>query len=319
MFAVLFEVQPKPGQTDSYLGYARMLRPEVEKIDGFIDNVRYRSLTRDGWLLAMSGWRDEKAMVRWRTHARHHAVQGKGRTDVFSDYHLRIGEITADTRPPQGYEVHEQCFDETQVGDATTVTLIDTSRSPEWVKATSAIEIATALGLESGADGLVAWDVFEAVLTPGDVILLMSWRTKEHAETFETCVALPEGAGDQKTRRRRVRIVREYGQFDRPEEPQYYPDVAREMSVKEMNEKATNKMTEPLHFYLWSVEDNCRVGDVFDNEEKLWAYAETNGYCCDEIDREDADPRSVLNPNYEIHESTANGERLGMNARRERV
>ncbi len=31
MFAVLFEVQPKPGQTDTYLGYARMLRPEVEK------------------------------------------------------------------------------------------------------------------------------------------------------------------------------------------------------------------------------------------------------------------------------------------------
>src|ERR1700761_7623567 len=115
MFTVLFEVHSKPGKTDTYLHFAKVLRPELEKIDGFIDSVRYRSLTRYGWLLAMSGWRDEKALVRWRTHARHHVVQSKGRTDVFSDYHLRIGEIAADTRPPQGYAVHEQRFDETQV------------------------------------------------------------------------------------------------------------------------------------------------------------------------------------------------------------
>ncbi|WP_424630450.1 antibiotic biosynthesis monooxygenase family protein [Bradyrhizobium sp. SYSU BS000235] len=311
MFAVLFEVHPKQGQTDTYLGYAKMLRPEVEKIDGFIDNVRYRSLTRDGWLLAMSGWRDEKAMVRWRVHARHHAVQDKGRTDVFSDYHLRIGEITDDTRPPQGHSVQEQRLDETQVGDATTVTLIDVARPPEWVKATNAPEIATALGLELGAEGLVAWDVFEAVLTPGDVILLLSWRTKEHADAFEKRVALPEGA-----RRRRVRIVRDYGQFDRREAPQYYPDVARE---KPMTDNTKQTVTEPMYCYLYSLEDQRRVSDVFADEDKLWVYAKTHGYCGEEIDREDADPRCVLNPGIEIHESTANGERVGMNARTERV
>jgi heme-degrading monooxygenase HmoA len=304
MFAVLFEVQPKPGQTDTYLGYAKMLRPEVEKIDGFIDNVRYRSLTRDGWLLAFSGWRDEKAMVRWRVHARHHAVQDKGRTDVFNDYHLRIGEITGDTRPPAGHEVRDQRLDETEVGDATTVTLIDVSRAPEWVQQTNIAEIAAALGLEAGADGLVAWDVFEAVLTPGDVILLMSWRTKEHAQAFETQVALPEGA-----RRRRVRIVRDYGQFDRREAPQYYPEVAREKPMRQ-------KDSEPLHFYLYSVQERRRISDVFADEAKLWDFAETCGYCSDEIDREDADPRRVLNQGFEIHESTVNGERIGAIARR---
>ena len=41
-----------------------MLRPEIERIDGFIDNIRYRSLTREGWILSLSGWRDEKALVR---------------------------------------------------------------------------------------------------------------------------------------------------------------------------------------------------------------------------------------------------------------
>ena len=52
-----------------------MLRPELERIDGFVDNIRYRSLTREGWILSLSGWRDEKALVRWRTRANHHAVQ----------------------------------------------------------------------------------------------------------------------------------------------------------------------------------------------------------------------------------------------------
>lgn len=311
MFAVLFEVHPKPGKADTYLHYAKVLRPELEKVDGFIDSVRYRSLTRDGWLLAMSGWRDEKAMVRWRTHARHHVVQGKGRTDVFSDYHLRIGEITADTRPPQGYAVEEQRFDETQVGDATTVSLVDVSRSPDWVKATNAPEIATALGLEIDAEGLVAWDVFEAILTPGDVIILMSWRNKENAEAFEARVPLPEGA-----RRRRVRIVRDYGQFDRREAPQYYPDVARD---EPMTEPTKQTVTEPLYCYLYSLNDQRRVSDVFADEDKLWDFAKTHGYCTEEIDREDADPRCVLNPDFEIHESTASGERVGMNARTERV
>jgi hypothetical protein len=40
--------EPKPDQWDAYLGYARMLRPELERIEGFVDNVRYRSFTREG-------------------------------------------------------------------------------------------------------------------------------------------------------------------------------------------------------------------------------------------------------------------------------
>lgn len=72
MFSVLFEVRPRGDQWDAYLDYAKMLRPELEQIDGFIDNVRYGSLTRDGWILSLSGWREEKSLVRWRTRARHH-------------------------------------------------------------------------------------------------------------------------------------------------------------------------------------------------------------------------------------------------------
>jgi heme-degrading monooxygenase HmoA len=91
MFSVLFEVHPKEGKWDAYLDFAKMLTPELHKIEGFVDNVRYKSLTREGWILSLSGWRDEKAVVRWRTMGMHHGVQEKGREEVFLDYHLRVG------------------------------------------------------------------------------------------------------------------------------------------------------------------------------------------------------------------------------------
>src|SRR5579871_3876888 len=127
MFAVLFEVHPKPEKWDAYLGLAKMLRPELEQVEGFIDNIRYRSLTRDGWILSLSSWRDEKAVVRWRTAMRHHEVQEKGREEILLDYHLRVGQLTHDTRPPKGHALAEQRLDETETGEGTTVTLIDAS------------------------------------------------------------------------------------------------------------------------------------------------------------------------------------------------
>jgi heme-degrading monooxygenase HmoA len=220
MFSVIFEVHPKPDQWDAYLGLGKMLKPELEKIDGFVDNIRYRSLRREGWLLSLSNWRDEKALVRWRTQARHHVVQEKGRSEIFLDYHLRIGELTQDTRLPDGHVLHEQRLDETKAGDATTITLIDARRPPEWVEQTGPDGIAEGLGFPAHASGLVEWDVFDAVLTPGDVILLVSWRDQTAAEAFEAAVSLQDGA-----RLRRVRVVRDYGMFDRREAPQFYPDA----------------------------------------------------------------------------------------------
>jgi heme-degrading monooxygenase HmoA len=222
MFAVIFEVHPAADQWDAYLGYAKMLRPELEQINGFVDNIRYRSLTREGWILSLSNWRDEKAVVRWRTKVSHHEIQEKGRNEVLLDYHLRVGQLTQDTRLPVGYALHEQRLDETEVGEGTTVSLIDAKRQSEWVKQSSPEDVAKWLGLAPDAAGLIAWDVFEAVLTPGDVILLTSWRNHEAAEAYGTTTKLPEDA-----RLRRVRVVRDYGMFDRREAPQYYPDAKR--------------------------------------------------------------------------------------------
>lgn len=222
MFSVMFEVYPKSDKWDAYMGYAKLLRPELERVDGFIDNIRYRSLSREGWILSLSGWRDEKALVRWRTQAVHHGAQEQGRQAIFHDYHLRVGQVTHDTRVPAGQELREQRLDETQAGEGTTVTLVDARRPAEWVKEAKPEAVAQWLGLAPQAKGLMAWDVLEAVLTPGDVILLLSWRDQQAAEAYEKSMRLAEGA-----RLRRIRVVRDYGMFDRREAPQYYPEVQR--------------------------------------------------------------------------------------------
>ena len=160
--------------------------------------------------------------MRWRTHAGHHTVQEKGRSQIFSDYHLRIGQLTQDTRLPAGQILQEQRLDETQAGEATTITLIDGKRPADWVGNTAAAQVAEWLGLQRNASGLVAWDVFDAVLTPGDLILLLSWRDHAKAKAFEQKASSADGR-----RLRRIRIVRDYGMFDRREAPQYYPEVRR--------------------------------------------------------------------------------------------
>ncbi len=222
MFSVIFEVHPKSGQWDAYLGTAKMLRPELEQIEGFIDNIRYRSLTRPGWILSLSGWRDEKSLVRWRVKAKHHQAQEKGRSEILSDYHLRVGQLTQDTRLPQGHDLHEQRLDETEAGAGTTITLIDAKRPQEFGESADLAACSALLGLDLHADGLISWDVFDAVLTPGDLMLMLSWRDQVAAQAFETTVKLPDDA-----RLRRVRVVRDYGMFDRREAPQYYPEAAR--------------------------------------------------------------------------------------------
>src|SRR5229473_7734969 len=75
MFSVIFEVNPKQEKFDLYLDLAKGLKPILEGIDGFIDNERFESTRRPGWILSHSTWRDEKSVVRWRTVAKHHDTQ----------------------------------------------------------------------------------------------------------------------------------------------------------------------------------------------------------------------------------------------------
>lgn len=222
MFAAMLEVNPKPEQFNAYLGMAKVLRLELEKIDGFIDNNRYASLTREGWLLSLSSWRDEKALVRWRSQAAHHKIMQAARDRVFSDYRLRIGQVVSDNQLPAGQVLIEQRLDVTETGRGTAVTLHEGKFSPDGVKQAGAEAVAKSLGVDTSAAGLVAWDVFDALMTPGDVIAVVTWRDQAAAEAFEREAATADGL-----RQRSVRIIREYGMFDRREAPQYFAEAQR--------------------------------------------------------------------------------------------
>jgi heme-degrading monooxygenase HmoA len=220
MFSVIFEVLPNKANWNDYLDNAKMLRPELEKVDGFVDNIRYKSLTRDGWILSLSNWRDEKSLVRWRTHTRHHEVQQKGRDEILADYHLRVGQIIADDQVPAGFALTEQRLDKTEVGEGTAITLINAARPSGFKETNEPDDLGKQLGLKPWAAASASWDLFDAVLTPGDLILLISWKDDVVAKSYEG--ALPQNSA---ARVRRVRIVRDYGKYDRREAPQYYADA----------------------------------------------------------------------------------------------
>ncbi len=99
MFAVIFEVLPEPDRHQEYLDLAAELRPELEKLDGFISIERFSSLTEDGKMLSLSFWRDEAAVVAWRENLAHRAAQEKGRGGIFRDYRLRVAEVVRDYGP----------------------------------------------------------------------------------------------------------------------------------------------------------------------------------------------------------------------------
>jgi hypothetical protein len=166
-------------------------------------------------VLSHSTWRDEKSVIRWRTHAGHHLIQGKGRSEVFADYHLRVGEVTADSHPPAGHPVQEQRLDATEVGAAKVCTLVEVTKegqaAPAWA------DPMAMLGLDPRTEGLVAWDAFDSITTPGKVLVLLSWRD------VGAVIAPPSHVGGMRVRA--VRIIRDYGMFDRRESPQYYPPV----------------------------------------------------------------------------------------------
>ena len=96
MLAVIFEFEPAADRRDDYLELAAALREELEEIDGFISIERFESLTRRGRLLSLSFWRDEQAIARWRNLERHRAAQQAGRDGIFSDYRLRVAEVSRD-------------------------------------------------------------------------------------------------------------------------------------------------------------------------------------------------------------------------------
>lgn len=221
MFSVIFEVHPNEGRKGDYLELAKHLKPILEKIDGFVDNERFESEFRPGWVLSHSTWRDEKSVVRWRTQGEHHTVQGKGRFEIFQDYHLRVGDVTSDTNPPKEAPIYERRFDETEVGAAKMATFTEIAPVKGAAFATQPNLLSAHLGLDLTNGAIVEHDVFASIYNPGKLALLVAWKDSKAANTW----APKKIDGIETLRHRRIRVVRDYGRFDRREAPQFYPDV----------------------------------------------------------------------------------------------
>jgi heme-degrading monooxygenase HmoA len=96
MIAVIFEVWPADGRKQTYLDIAASLKPELERIDGFLSIERFQSLADDSKILSLSFWRDEAAVAAWRNLEHHRQAQKAGREGVFRDYRLHVAHVLRD-------------------------------------------------------------------------------------------------------------------------------------------------------------------------------------------------------------------------------
>ena len=223
MFAVIFDVYPKPERYDDYLALAGMLRPDLEEIDGFLSVERFAARGRPGWILSLSLWRDEAALVRWRTHGRHREAQERGRREIFQDYRLRVGRVVADAIPGQTAQRPDRraADNDRHAHRPTVIALLEVE--PEQG---AQIDLAalTGVGVE-GRDGFLGSDQFDSIYVQGKVLSRSSWRDETAARAWQARVlehvagrALAAGP-TVRARLRVVAIERDYGMFERAQAP----------------------------------------------------------------------------------------------------
>ena len=83
------------------------------------------------------------------------------------------------------------------------------------------------MGLDITQAAIADHDVFASIYNPGKLALLVSWKEWEAAALWNPVV----NSNIQALRHRLIRIVRDYGMFDRRESPQYYPDAKGQSTV----------------------------------------------------------------------------------------
>lgn len=96
MVAVIFEAFPADGKWEEYLDIAASLRPELDKIEGFVSIERFQSIANPDKVLSLSFWNDEKCVEQWRNIEMHRQAQQAGIASVFDDYRLRVANVLRD-------------------------------------------------------------------------------------------------------------------------------------------------------------------------------------------------------------------------------
>jgi heme-degrading monooxygenase HmoA len=189
------------------------LRPQLFGMPGFLENNRYRSRSRPGWLLSLSLGDDEKALVRWRTVEKHHRAQTEGRDGVLCDDRIRVGEVTQVSGAFPQRSVDWMRQDITQVGQAQALIIIDGVLPPDSIIWKLAGPPAHPYA------GMVSQEVFEHLALPDHIAMLIGWRTQQQAALpFEAAIS----HHDRHTHIYAIRVIRDYGMKDRREAPQYF-------------------------------------------------------------------------------------------------
>ena len=93
MYALFFEVRPKPGHLPHYFEHVDRLRPALARHQGLLFLDRYRSLSDEAVLLSHQHWRDEAAILAWRRDSLHLQSQQAGRYQHFADYRIRVASL----------------------------------------------------------------------------------------------------------------------------------------------------------------------------------------------------------------------------------
>lgn len=91
IYAVFFEARPAGEKgREAYLATAAKLTANLRELPGFISIERFEDETRPGWVLSLSRWRDEGALITWRENVDHRLAQEEGRRQIFEDYRVRV-------------------------------------------------------------------------------------------------------------------------------------------------------------------------------------------------------------------------------------
>ena len=220
MFAVIFEVHPYTETVDTYLALAQELRPLLDDIEGFLSIERFTSIQRPGWVLSLSFWRDEAALVRWRTVERHHEVQEQGRASVFADYRLRVSQVILDHHEGQFAQPDRRtAYNDITFHPSMFATIFEVELSQH------SNDLAARAEAPIGYHGLVHSERFESIYAQGKQLVLSTWQNEQAAMEWHAHITQSFPAMQGGYRWRVTEVERDYGMFVRSEAPQYYPPV----------------------------------------------------------------------------------------------
>lgn len=192
MYALFFEVRPKPGHLPHYFEHVERLRPALARHRGLLFLDRYRALSDDAVLLSHQHWQDEAAILAWRRDSLHLQSQQAGRLIHFADYRIRVARLACQWVEGRWSEA---------------------AQTPSETDGPSRFLVATYT--HGTPNHVSALDGFESVNHAGDFIRLEEAQSDDQAQA---CVrAKLHTPGLQSARA--FRIVRDYGMLQRSEAP----------------------------------------------------------------------------------------------------